>query len=164
MMPHHRKMLIALAAVALTCAGAEPVWTQNIQSHDASQYVGERQVVEGTVTDVRREGKVVRLAFGPDPKGFTVALIFGLLRDVPPDIDRVYLGRTIRVEGKIRSFHGAPEVLIQDLTLIEFIDATPTPPPVVTSEEEAELREEIQRLETRMDRLEKELKALQQRK
>jgi len=164
MMARHRKVLIALAAVALTCARAQHGWTQGIPSHDASQYIGERQVVEGTVTDVHREGKVVRLAFGPDPKGFTVALIFGLLREVPPDIERVYQGRTIRVEGKIRSFHGAPEVLIQDLTLIEFVDATPTPPPVVTSEEEAELREEVQRLETRMDRVEKELKALQQRK
>lgn len=155
-----RKRVIALAVLVVVIASGERAAAEGIQSHDASQYVGERQIVEGTVTEVHREGKVVRLAFGPDPKGFTVALIFGLLRDVPPDIDHVYQGRMIRVEGKIRSFHGAPEMLIQDLSLVEFIDASPTPVVAVTSEEEAELREEVQRLNTRMDRVEQELKAL----
>lgn len=158
-----RPRFIALAALVVVSGVGTPLMAQNIQSHDASRYVGERQIVEGTVTEVRREGKVVRLAFGPEPQSFTVALIFGLLRDVPPDIDRVYQGRMIRVEGKIRSFHGAPEMLIQDLSLVEFIDATPTPVAAPISEEELELREEVNRLNTRVDRIEQELKALQRK-
>jgi hypothetical protein len=162
MMTAHWRALVTLALLTAAGVGARQAGAQGISSTDASQYVGERQVVEGKVTEVRREGKVVRLGFGPDPNGFTVAVIFGLLRDVPPDIESTYQGRTIRVEGKIRSFHGAPEMLIQDLTLIEFVDARPTPAAVVP-EEEAELREEIQRIETRLDRVEQEIKALRKK-
>ena len=115
--------LLALALPLLAGPhGAAAVRDQAIAPSVAALFVGEPHVVEGTVTDAARDGTVVRLRFGDGPQDLTVSLIIGLLSDFPPDPEHYYPGKTVRVAGRVRSFHGAPEIIVRDVADIRVVD------------------------------------------
>jgi hypothetical protein len=139
---------VAVSAVA-------PARADQLPWQEAARHVGEERIVEGTVTAVAREGNVVRFRFDADPRSFTVAVLGTLLSPLPADLERSYVGRTIRAEGKIRSFHGVPELFVRDLTHITLIGAEGAPTPMVSGSDE--LSERVRRLEERVKRLEQQL-------
>jgi len=135
--------------------GATPVTT--ISPNVAALYVGEQQVIEGTVTAAERDGATVRLRLGMRPHELTVSLIIGLLSNFPPEPEHFYAARTVRVVGTVRSFRGATEMVIRDPADIQIVGA---PPPGEAHLEPAaetevqQLKQKVQQLEQRVHELE----------
>jgi hypothetical protein len=145
--------LLVLGIARGAAVGAEDVIRWDV----AGQYVGEQRVVEGTVVAVRREGNVVRLAFDPQPDRFTVALIVSLFSSIPPDPERAYVGRTIRARGKIRHFHGVPEMVVRDPMRIAVVgEGTPS-----AGGHDFDVRDRVGRVERRLEHLEERLDAVE---
>lgn len=136
----------------------------SIRWQDAGLYIGQEQWVEGTVVAGRREANVIRLAFDQQPGTFTVALIIGWLSRFPADPEHAYIGTTIRAFGRIRQFHGVPEMLVQDPSRIMVVEVGPTATPVAAPADEATAKPDepgrLQRLEERLERMEERLEQL----
>lgn len=113
--------LAGLSVPPLTLAAANDA---AISANVAGLYVGEEKVVEGKVTAAERDGNVVRLRVGNAPQDLTVSLIIGLLSTFPPQPERYYLGRPIRVTGTIQSFRGVAEMVIHDPVHIQVGDVS----------------------------------------
>ncbi len=93
----------------------------------ASLFVGQEKIVEGTVTAAEREGNTVRLRLGTPPHELMVSLIIGMLSTFPPEPERYYTGKAVRVAGLIRSFRGTVEIAVHDATEIEVVGAPRAP-------------------------------------
>ena len=158
--PRRSWRLLALTLLLGTAQGAAAAGDQAIAPSVAALFVGESHVVEGTVTGAARDGTVVRLRFGDGPQDLTVSLIIGLLSDFPPDPEHYYPGNTVRVAGRIRSFRGAPEIVVRDVTDIRVVDLdhpgrAPSGPTA-----ESSLRTLVDTLGERVRHLEEQLRAL----
>jgi len=108
-----------LVAVLVRSAVADT----SISASVAGLFVGQERVVEDTVTAGERDANTVRLRLGRPPQHLTVSLVLGLVNDFPPDPERYYVGKTVRVVGMIRSFRGAPEVVVHDVADIRVVEA-----------------------------------------
>ena len=84
-------------------------------------FVGEEKIVEGSVAAAEREGDVVRLRLGAGPRPLTVSLVIGVLSNFPNDPEHDYVGRTVRVSGKIGTFRDAPEIVVHDPANIQIV-------------------------------------------
>ena len=135
-----------------------------VRWQNAGLYVGQQQWIEGTVVGVRREANVIRLVFDQEPGTFTVALIVGWLSRFPADPEQAYVGKMIRAFGRIRQFHGVPEMLVQDPGRIMVVEAGPTATPLAasagTSAATPEEPGRLQRLEQRLERMEERIEQL----
>ena len=161
--PRRSWRLLALALTLPVLAAphsAAAARDQAIAPSVAALFVGEPHVVEGTVTDAARDGTVVRLRFGEGPQDLTVSLIIGLLSEFPPDPEHYYPGKTVRVAGRVRSFRGAPEIVVRDVADIRVVDLDR--PGLATSSPAAEssLRTLVETLSQRVRHLEEQLRAL----
>jgi hypothetical protein len=108
----------------------------SIQASVAGLFVGEQEIVDGTVVAAERDANTVRLHLGKAPGALTVSLIIPLLSNFPAQPERYYLGRDVRVSGLIRSFRGAPEMVIRDPADIQVLGAVspvPAPSPVIAA-------------------------------
>jgi DNA/RNA endonuclease YhcR with UshA esterase domain len=141
--------LLALLVAVEALAAA----TDAIPWQDAEAYVGEERTVEGTVVAVRREGNVLRITFDANPSSFSVAVIGTLFSPLPSDPAALYEGRMIRATGKIRSFRGVSEMMIRDPSQITVTAAEVEPSPTAP----AGVAERLERLENRVERLERRL-------
>ncbi len=94
-----------------------------IQANVAGLFVGEEKVVDGTVTTAQADGNTVHLHLGESPQDLTVSLILSLLSNFPAAPERYYLGKRVRVGGRIRSFRGRPEMVIRDRADIQELDS-----------------------------------------
>ena len=161
---HPVALLLALLFASPGVAGADTSIAPGI----ASLYVGEAKIVEGTVASAQRAGNTVRLTLGGPPQPLTVSLIIGLLTRFPPEPERYYVGKTVRVIGTIRSFRGTPEMVVHDPADIVVANAVPAPaapvaaaagvPPAAettaTQRAMEQLGERLRQLEERVRRLE----------
>src|SRR5882672_329823 len=148
-----RNVLIVGLSV-LTLAATSDV---SISPNVAALYVGERKLVEGSVTTAERDGATVHLHLGTKPPELVVSLIIGLLSHFPPEPDHYYAGKTVRVVGTIRSFRGRPQIVIHDPADIEVVgEAPPTPVRAAAgaATEVQQLRERVRQLEQRVRELE----------
>jgi len=154
-----RLLTLALPLLA-TPHGVAAGRDQAIAPSVAALFVGEPHVVEGIVTGAARDGTVVRLRFGEGPQDLTVSLIIGLLSEFPPDPEHYYPGKTVRVAGRVRSFRGAPEIVVRDVADIRVVDLDR--PGLATSSPAAEssLRTLVETLSQRVRHLEEQLRAL----
>jgi hypothetical protein len=114
-------LLLALSGAARAVAPDD-----SIAPGVAGLFVGEEKIVEGPVTAAEREANTVRLRLGTPPQSLTVSLIIGLLSSFPPEPERYYLGKTVRVVGTIQSFRGAAEMVMHDPAHIEVAGGTTT--------------------------------------
>jgi hypothetical protein len=108
-----------LAALLLAPASPLAAEEPSISPSVAGLFVGEDKSIEGRVSAAEREGNTVRLRLGAPPHDVAVSLIIGLLSNFPPEPERYYNGKTVRVTGTIRSFRGATEVVIHDPASIQ---------------------------------------------
>jgi len=140
-----------------------------IATNVASLFVGEPKIVEGKVLKSERDASTVRLHFGPGPRDFTVSLVIPLLNTFPPDPERAYLGKTVRVVGVISDFRGAPEMIIRDAADIQVVgEAAPAVVPAANTAPAATapngtqaLHEQIEELTERLRAMEDRLRALE---
>jgi len=120
----------ALLCGVLLVAGARPGLAdpdETIQPSQAAQFVGTKKIVEGRVTAAQRDGNAVRLRLGEAPHDVAVALLQSWLNDFGAAPERDYLGKTVRVAGVIRSFRGAPEIVVRDPAAIQVVGAASLP-------------------------------------
>jgi hypothetical protein len=121
----HWRAATALALLlGLSGLGIAAALDTSITPGVAGLFVGEEKIVEGPVSATECEANTVRLRVGTPPQSLTVSLIIGLLSRFPPEPERYYLGKTVRVVGTIRSFRGALEMVIHDPAHIEVAGAT----------------------------------------
>jgi hypothetical protein len=121
--------LMAIAALLFCSNWSQTAYADvSISPSVASLFVGEEKIVEGTVVTAQREGDVVHLQLGNPPQVVAVSLVLGLLSKFPPDPERYYLGKTVRVGGVIQSFRGKTEITVHDPAHIEVVDVSHPPP------------------------------------
>jgi hypothetical protein len=127
---------MAVLFAALLCAPVSPATADDasISPSVAGLFVGEEKRVEGRVNAAERDGNTVRLHVGTPPQEVTVSLIIGLLSTFPPEPERYYVGKTVRVAGTIRSFRGSTEVVLHDPASIQVVGegATASAPPAAS--------------------------------
>jgi len=108
---------LALAAALPAAAASRPV----INWDEAEQHVGEEVAIEGRVMGVHCSPISCLLAFEPTFNRFTAVVQARSFDTFPPaDLDRLYSGKRVRVEGKIELRDKKPEIVLerrQDLAL-----------------------------------------------
>src|SRR5512140_1639521 len=88
--------------LALSRLGVAAALDTSIAPGVAGLFIDEEKIVEGPVTAAERDGNTVHLRLGTAPQSLTVSLIIGLLSNFPPEPERYYLGKSVRVVGTIR--------------------------------------------------------------
>ena len=99
---------------------------QSINPTDAEKYVGKEKTVCGMVASAtyasRTKGQPTFLNLDqPYPNQIFAVVIWGLDRkkfNNPPEV--FYKGKTICVTGKIKSYKGRPEIIVNDPSQIKF--------------------------------------------
>ena len=90
---------------------------------EAADYVGRLVVVEGKVVATHNSGNVCHLNFHEDyRKYFSVAIFGQSFSKFPPRPEDYYLRRNVRVTGVVKSYKGAPEIIVSDPGQIELIN------------------------------------------
>jgi micrococcal nuclease len=90
---------------------------------DAADHVGRLVAVEGRVVATYNSGKVCHLNFHEDYRRyFSVAIFSQDFAKFPPSPEQYYLKRNVRVTGIVKSYKGAPEIIVNDPGQIEFLD------------------------------------------
>jgi hypothetical protein len=134
-----------------------------ISANVASLFVGEQKVVEGKVQSADRDGSTVTLRFGGS-RDLVVSLVIPLLNNFPPDPDRAYLGKTVRVVGTIRDFRGVPEMVIRDAGDIQIVGETSAaamPAASAAAAPEPGLQRQVELLNERLRDVDERLRALE---
>lgn len=124
-----------------------------IDANVAPLYVGQEAIVEGVVTAAVRDGYVVRLSLGDGPQPLRVQLVLGMLSRFPAQPENYYLGKTVRVAGKITEFRGQAEIVVREPHNIALSSELP-PEPVDSTAEVNSLNERVRELEERIRQLE----------
>jgi hypothetical protein len=157
----------ALALLLLSRLGIAAALDTSIAPGVAGLFVDEEKIVEGPVTAAERDGTTVRLRLGNAPQSLTVSLIIGLLSNFPPEPERYYLGKNVRVVGTIRSFRGALEIVLHDPAHIEVIGASrlvvsgERPPATDPAANDAGVHDTIDGLRQRVRELEEKVRQLE---
>lgn len=115
------RSLLTLVCVLLAVSLSRAV--EVIPASRAREFVGKVATIEGTVTATRNEGRNTFLSLGPaDAPELTVAITPPLLLSgFPPQPEKFYQGKTIRVNGAIYMIQGRPEVLVSDADRISVV-------------------------------------------
>lgn len=143
-----RRFLACLALPgAVLASAAEPPIDPGV----AALYVGRDVIVEGTVTHAERDAWVVRLRLGEPPGDLAVQLVLGMLSRFPDNPESYYLGKRIRVLGRVGEFRDRTEMIVRDPDRILVVDPKAD-----------RASEEVRRLEGRVRELEERLEALEQ--
>lgn len=90
---------------------------------EAEDYYGQTVTVAGKVVAAKNTGKACFLNFHPDWKRTFTAVIFasdfGRFPSAPEDL---FLGREVRVTGRVREYRGKPEMVIEAPSQIRIVD------------------------------------------
>ena len=101
--------------------------------YEAKNHVGETKVVEGPVVSARwasgSKGKPTFLNIGkpyPDPDRFTVVIWIDhrdkFVKEFPPNPERYFLDKTVRVKGLIETYKGNPQIVLSDTSKIWIVE------------------------------------------
>lgn len=106
-----------------------------IPASRAREFSDKMVTLEGTVTATRKEGRNTFLAFGPaaTPELSVAITPPLLLSEFPPQPEKFYQGKTLRMTGRVYIIRGQPEMLISAADRIE----------VVSDNESAGIREAL---------------------
>jgi endonuclease YncB( thermonuclease family) len=86
-----------------------------IDYRDAHAFAGRYVIIEGEIVRTKNTGKVTFLDFDKDWKNNLSIVIFSRdARKFPEPPEKLYLGKTIRIEGKIKIYKGRPEIVLSD--------------------------------------------------
>ena len=140
--------MLAAGLVASRAAAAADATT--IQWSDAEQHVGETVAVEGRVLGIHCSPTSCLLAFDPTFNRFTAVVQAKDFKSLPPEtLNANYVGRPVRVHGKIELLEKKPEIVVgrpEDLELV-------VSPKDKAEKREAAQAEVIDRMEDILDRL-----------
>jgi hypothetical protein len=106
-------MRTALAVLGLAAAVTPAVADDAISWEEAAKHVGEEATVEGRVVDVHCSPLSCLLAFEPSFNRFTAVIQAQSFDAMPPaDLERRYVGKDVRVHGRIEDRDGKPEIVV----------------------------------------------------
>jgi micrococcal nuclease len=96
---------------------------ENVVTWDlAGNYIGKTMSVEGKITRTHNSGKAVFLNFHNNWTRYFSLVIFGnSLHRFPEKPEEFYLGRFVRVKGRIKMYRGRPEMVLNRPGQIEVI-------------------------------------------
>ena len=89
----------------------------------AHNYVGQRITVEGTIVDTyNHRGEVCFLNFSKEWRGkFYIPVFDEVFDELPEPPETFFLGKTIRVTGKVTLHRDRPNIEVQDLRQIKIV-------------------------------------------
>ncbi len=94
-----------------------------ISWEDADKYYEEVKTVEGKIVLSHNSGKACFLNFHRNYKEhFTVVMFAKDFAKFPPNPERYYLNKIVRVTGKIQEYNNKPEIIVKDPSKIEIIE------------------------------------------
>jgi micrococcal nuclease len=103
-------------------ANKRGIWSQDlsISSTEANRYVGQRKIIEGTVSRARKSDKVITLTMeGLKIVIFKKDLVIFTKEGIDPAA--FYKGKKIRAFGLIKTYRGATELIVSDPYQIEIV-------------------------------------------
>src|SRR6056297_3321259 len=86
-----------------------------ISWEETGNYIGQEIIVEGTIVDTYDSGKAIFLNFAENYSEIFTAVIFSSDEykfDFEPE--DYYLGKKVKVRGKIKEYKGAPEIIVEE--------------------------------------------------
>jgi len=87
---------------------------------EAGNYIGQDVIVEGTIVDTYDSGEAIFLNFDENYSETFTAVIFSSDEykfDFEPE--DYYLGKKVKVSGKVKEYQGAPEIIVEEAGQIE---------------------------------------------
>ena len=87
---------------------------------EAGNYIGQEVIVEGTIVDTYDSGEAIFLNFDENYSETFTAVIFSSDEskfDFEPE--DYYLGKKVKVKGKVKEYEGAPEIIVEEPGQIE---------------------------------------------
>lgn len=111
-------------------AAAPPAPGEVLPWHRAGNHIGQTITIEGKIVAAHNTGKVVFLNFHKDWRGKFYLVLFSdaieqinAKHGVTPD--KYFLGKTIRLRGKVSSRSGSPQMQVRKADRIEVITLSP---------------------------------------
>ncbi|MBP7792007.1 MAG: OB-fold nucleic acid binding domain-containing protein [Candidatus Goldbacteria bacterium] len=87
---------------------------KSINWKDANKYIGEYVETEGEIVSSYNNGRVCFLNFHKDYKGYLTLVIFASdYKKFPEKPEKYYLGKRIKVEGRIKEYQNRPEIILK---------------------------------------------------
>lgn len=120
--PNIKYVDVLVAALAQAREKKAGVWSLdlNIDSKEASKFIGERKMVSGLIKRTRSTAQVVRLTMD----GLQVVIFkkeLGLFTKEGIDPGQYYKGKNVQVYGLIKEYEGAPEIIVSNPWQIEVV-------------------------------------------
>ncbi|RMG57395.1 MAG: hypothetical protein D6713_09755 [Deltaproteobacteria bacterium] len=86
-----------------------------ISYREAWDHVGEEVVVEGVIVRTKKTDRVIFLDFDEDWKhNLSVVIFQRSWKRFPSSPDRLFMGKKVRVKGKVKLYRGKPEIIVSD--------------------------------------------------
>lgn len=127
----------AVTADPTALASAAISWQQ------AGDFIGQQVAVEGKVVRTHDTGNVTFLNFTNDWRGtFSVVIFTSDYDKFPQPPSQLFLDQFIRVDGRVKEYQGAPEIVVESPAQIEIITPAPEPAVKATAEGAAETKGE----------------------
>lgn len=94
-----------------------------ISWQEANKNYGKYVTVEGTIASTYNSGKVCFLNFHQNYKKYLSVVIFASSFHLfPPQPEKYYYGKKVRVKGLIKEYKGKPEIIVNNPLQIEIIE------------------------------------------
>jgi len=133
------KLLSSLTLLAMTCGSlvAEDAKTNTlakgtnapvkITAAEAKQHVGDEAVVSGTIAEVSKGEKIVRLNFDESfPKQPFTAVVFSTRTNAFGDLEKLK-GKKVEVKGKITAFRDRPQIVLNETNQLKVVEGGESP-------------------------------------
>lgn len=90
---------------------------------EANKYIGEYVETEGEIVSSYNNGKVCFLNFHKDYRQYLTLVIFASdFKKFPEKPEKYYLGKKIKVEGRIKEYRSRPEIILKTTDQILLIN------------------------------------------
>ncbi len=143
-------MLSRLVLLALLAAPVRA--EETVDWADAASCVGRICTIRGTVVAMEEHGPTYRLFFDASRRDVYVTLMRGWLVSWPD-----FVGHPIAATGAVDQFQGATEMIVRAQDAVRQLDApSPTVPTPAPTGELGQLREDMRRLQEKIEQLESE--------
>jgi DNA/RNA endonuclease YhcR with UshA esterase domain len=107
---------------AIINGGVKTNWDKTkhvIDWRDASKHVGDYVEITGTIVASHKNDKICYLNFDRDYVNNVALIIFASNYErFPKDMEKYYLGKKLKVEGRIKEFKGRLEIPLDDTAQI----------------------------------------------
>ncbi|HDT14911.1 MAG TPA: hypothetical protein ENN55_01745, partial [Firmicutes bacterium] len=96
---------------------------KTIDWKNAAKYIGDYVEVEGKIVSSYNTGKVCFLNFHKDYMNHLTLVVFaGDYKRFPAEPDRIYTGKTVKAEGRVKLYKGRVEIIVKSPEQIKIIN------------------------------------------